>query len=225
VLLRTNALVNQFTEFLSAYGLPVAHLARPRYPRDWSLCRLLVQLMSQPDNDYLAFEWLNITQGISTARVARSASLEHRTTINRSYLKLPPFSVAALMSVADANQISQESQELALDLLNRTDPSNLDLELSRLPEFQPVGWGVNVLTMHAAKGKEWSTVILPSFEQCFIPGRRKDLDVDSERRLAFVAVTRAKHTLLISHCTERKLEWMPEPIESKPSQFIAEMGL
>jgi DNA helicase-2/ATP-dependent DNA helicase PcrA len=73
-------------------------------------------------------------------------------------------------------------------------------------------------------------VFLPAFEQGIIPTTassthpRHSHAIEEERRLAFVALTRARHIVYISHCRVRKNQWGPEQ-EMAPSQFIKEMGL
>lgn len=104
--------------------------------------------------------------------------------------------------------------------------------------------GIYVGTMHSAKGREWDVVFLPAFEQGIIPSSRNCgvcrpckirlevgsaevgpcENVEEERRLAFVAVTRARHELYISHCAHRRGPWGPVGT-GQPSQFIEEMGL
>ena len=79
------------------------------------------------------------------------------------------------------------------------------------------GDAVNLLTYFRAKGRQWNTVIIPGANQKVIPSSRAN--VEDERRLFYVAVTRATSNLIISyvrHAVRSKVE---------PSQFIAEMGL
>lgn len=70
----------------------------------------------------------------------------------------------------------------------------------RLMQQQADG-GVNILTVHAAKGLEWEHVIVPGCNQNIFPSRRGD--PEEERRLFYVAVTRAKETLWLSYADER----------------------
>jgi DNA helicase-2/ATP-dependent DNA helicase PcrA len=79
---------------------------------------------------------------------------------------------------------------------------------------------VELATVHAAKGREWDTVVLVGFEADRIPNRRSLVDADDpdraleeERRLAYVAVTRATRRLILAF----------DP--ARPSPFLAEMGL
>ena len=79
---------------------------------------------------------------------------------------------------------------------------------------------IELATVHASKGREWETVVLVGFEAERIPNRRSLVDADDpgraleeERRLAYVAVTRATRRLILAF----------DPV--RPSPFLAEMGL
>lgn len=64
--------------------------------------------------------------------------------------------------------------------------------------------GVTLLTMHGSKGLEFETVFLPGINAKQIPGRRAHTkeEVEEERRIFYVAMTRAKHCLEISYFRE-----------------------
>lgn len=64
--------------------------------------------------------------------------------------------------------------------------------------------GVNVITMHTAKGLEFENVILPDVNDGIIPSKQSVGDaLEEERRLLYVAITRAKSNLFILVNTER----------------------
>ncbi len=77
--------------------------------------------------------------------------------------------------------------------------------------------GVSLLSYFKAKGLQWHTVILSSCNQGLIPHKRAPLE--DERRLFYVAMTRASANLLVSHLNESCTH------KVTPSQFLAEAGL
>jgi DNA helicase-2/ATP-dependent DNA helicase PcrA len=66
---------------------------------------------------------------------------------------------------------------------------------------------VNLLTMHAAKGLEFPVVFLIGFEEGLFPSMRTELegDVEEERRLCYVGMTRARERLYITSAAKRLL--------------------
>ena len=84
--------------------------------------------------------------------------------------------------------------------------------------------GVCITTVHNAKGLEWKYVFLVGFEQENFPGTRleDEEDMESERRLAYVAFTRAKDILKVF--ASQKRVCFPDQ-KLTPSSFIMEAGL
>ena len=83
---------------------------------------------------------------------------------------------------------------------------------------------VIMMTMHAAKGLEFPVVFLAGMEDGLFPGFRameKEEDMEEERRLCYVAVTRAKEQLYLT-CAERRLLYGRTQY-AHPSRFIDEM--
>lgn len=67
---------------------------------------------------------------------------------------------------------------------------------------------VTLMTMHAAKGLEFPVVFIAGCEEGFIPYKRAEqeiTDIDEEKRLLYVAMTRAKEHLFITHATKRQV--------------------
>ena len=69
---------------------------------------------------------------------------------------------------------------------------------------------VNIMTIHAAKGLEFDTVFLPGWEEGVFPSsksieEKKESGLEEERRLAYVAITRAKRNLSISYACYRRI--------------------
>jgi len=84
---------------------------------------------------------------------------------------------------------------------------------------------VNVMTIHAAKGLEHDVVFIAGCENGIIPHARAleedPKNIEEERRLFYVALTRAKQKLYITSCRRRKV--MREVQECSPSPFLEEI--
>ncbi len=85
------------------------------------------------------------------------------------------------------------------------------------------GEQVIVLTVHSSKGLEFENVFIAGFEEGIFPHKRSlDEDhIDEERRLCYVAITRAKKKLYISSCDKRTR--YGEDSKCRPSRFLSEI--
>ncbi len=77
---------------------------------------------------------------------------------------------------------------------------------------------VSIVTMHASKGLEWKVVILPDVNEGVVPHKKAvtDAELEEERRMFFVAMTRAKEKLFIFYIDEK------EAGSFVPSRFLKE---
>ena len=89
---------------------------------------------------------------------------------------------------------------------------------------------VTLSTLHAAKGLEWPHVVLAGINEGLLPfkpeesaGEALAQRIEEERRLMYVGITRARHTLAVSWTRRRKKG--REVVAAQPSRFIAEMAL
>src|SRR5262249_50598417 len=83
---------------------------------------------------------------------------------------------------------------------------------------------VSVMTLHAAKGLEFPVVYVAALEQGILPHERslaKDEEVEEERRLCFVGMTRAKEELYLSHARLR--DFRGQTLYAIPSMFLEEL--
>ena len=84
---------------------------------------------------------------------------------------------------------------------------------------------VVLMTIHSAKGLEFPQVFLPGFEEGLFPGTQAVLsgpdEIEEERRLAYVAITRAKNELYILHTKNRMIYGRTGV--NPPSRFLAEI--
>jgi DNA helicase-2/ATP-dependent DNA helicase PcrA len=101
-------------------------------------------------------------------------------------------------------------QRLALDSREEEDPA--------------AEQGISLMTLHAAKGLEYPVVFLVGAEEDLLPcagiqGEARDLD--EERRLAYVGITRARELLYLTRATQRLKRGAVQP--RSPSRFLAEL--
>ncbi|HEX3560827.1 MAG TPA: UvrD-helicase domain-containing protein [Pyrinomonadaceae bacterium] len=85
---------------------------------------------------------------------------------------------------------------------------------------------VTLMTMHSAKGLEFPLVFIVGMEDGLFPHARAAADraeLEEERRLAYVAITRAERFLYVTHSMRRRV--YGEELVSEPSQFLNEMPL
>ena len=95
-----------------------------------------------------------------------------------------------------------------------------DAAVARLESLRVTDGLVELVTVHGAKGREWQTVVVLGLEEERFPNRRALVDaadparaVEEERRLAYVALTRATRQLVLAF----------DP--ARPSRFLADAGL
>ena len=114
------------------------------------------------------------------------------------------------LSVSPAERLQQFLEELSLDS-------------ERAEEKEEVGDAVTLITMHSCKGLEFPHVYIVGLEDGLLPHSRSKVEgtLDEERRLFYVALTRAMQTLTISHCSGRKKYGQVMPCH--PSPFLKEL--
>jgi DNA helicase-2/ATP-dependent DNA helicase PcrA len=85
---------------------------------------------------------------------------------------------------------------------------------------------VTLMTAHSAKGLEFPVVFIVGLEDGLFPHSRSlsdSSDIEEERRLCYVAMTRAERFLYVTHALKRRV--YGEELASEPSQFLNEMPL
>ena len=167
------------------------------------MAQLLEEGMSLPD----FYEELLIRSGYVDMLNAKPTE-ENKTRLeNVRELKS---SIQAYMENAEEPSLSGFLEEIAL---------YTDLE-----QYNEGDDAVVMMTMHSAKGLEFPHVYLVGFEDGLFPGMRAIGDkeeMEEERRLCYVAITRAKKSLTITHARQRMLYGRTSA--TMPSRFLKEV--
>lgn len=96
--------------------------------------------------------------------------------------------------------------------------------ISDVDKYDETADAVVLMTIHSSKGLEFPVVFLPGMEENIFPGQRSlqnDADIEEERRLAYVAITRAKKKLYMTYARQRSLYGYT--LNSEPSRFLQEI--
>jgi superfamily I DNA/RNA helicase len=99
----------------------------------------------------------------------------------------------------------------------------ISLDTDREEEEEDRGDAVTLITVHSCKGLEFPHVYVVGIEDGLLPHSRSKVEgtLDEERRLFYVAMTRAMQTLTLSYCLTRKKYGQPQPCH--PSPFLKEI--
>ena len=118
--------------------------------------------------------------------------------------------------------LSKKGEEDRKNLLELTQVVALITMLEGLDQEQPDA--VRLSTLHAAKGLEFAHVFVVGLEEGLLPHRESiaNGNVEEERRLFYVGVTRAERSLHLSFCRKRKR--VGGTIECQPSRFLGELA-
>jgi DNA helicase-2/ATP-dependent DNA helicase PcrA len=147
--------------------------------------------------------------------------MENKDARNKDVVKWKFANVESLAgSVADFEEDPDAVHPTLFDYLARVSLASRD-DL----DAKETGGRVNLMTIHSAKGLEFPVVFVAGVEKDIIPHVRSvtegDANVEEERRLFYVALTRAQKHLFLSCCRSRRR--MGKPVEVLPSPFLDEI--
>lgn len=129
------------------------------------------------------------------------------------------------LDFAELKEVLEEIQEFSKECRTIADwfehVEEYTIELQKQKSRDTKKEGINLLTMHTAKGLEFDTVFVISCHEGGIPYKKAELEreIEEERRLFYVAMTRAKHKLILSYTKEKGGK------DVTPSRFVKELLL
>jgi superfamily I DNA/RNA helicase len=114
--------------------------------------------------------------------------------------------------------VQADGLEIITDFL-----SDITLDQEREEEKESTADAVTLITMHSCKGLEYPHVFIVGLEDGLLPHSRSKVEgtLDEERRLFYVAITRAREGLTMSYCLSRKKYGQAMPCH--PSGFLKEI--
>ncbi len=156
--------------------------------------------------------------------------------------EVPPAPGSSLTGLAPAGDGAGAGAEAGVEAVveGERDPDRGDAEpgsptiedfLERIALSSPADQGAHeqvvLMTIHIAKGLEWPIVFITGMEDGLFPSLREregvseDAALEEERRLAYVAITRARERLVVSHARTRRV-WGETRIQD-PSRFLDDL--
>ena len=127
--------------------------------------------------------------------------------------------IKELRSVAtEFRDITEFLENVALVEAEQTDSKKVRIKGKNDTE------AITLMTLHAAKGLEFSVVFIVGMEEGLFPHSRslwEQNQLEEERRLAYVGITRAKETLYLSYASRRI--YFGEQVSNPPSRFIIDI--
>ena len=129
-----------------------------------------------------------------------------------------------LVSVAVEYEEGEAEEGEKISLQGFLEDVSLVADSDQIPEGEDHGGVVTLMTLHTAKGLEFPTVFLTGLEEGIFPHNRTLGDkneLEEERRLAYVGLTRAQHRLYLSRAQSRT-SW-GAPTYNPESRFLGEI--
>lgn len=227
ILCRYNWQIGTISEYLRNHEIPhVVHGTAKKPPR-WDAAQALVGFLSNPESEVMAYALAvatssevdadNMRRNAASQNVSFSEAVWSGDLPGISELEdvLDNFNLDAATQapiIAIRNQLSFMDRSWASLAAAMADPTALTPKItdSKVPL---------ICTVHASKGREFDSVILPYWSDELFPGNRQE-GQDEEARLAYVAITRTRRNLTICSVAESP-RYSGGPLEAMtPSRFI-----
>ena len=199
-LYRTEAQAAALVEALQRSGMPFQKRSHNRLLDHPGVSRLIDMIRKEPQADALWKQLETASTQLQQEATAKSATAE----IAEAYELLKPVAEAC------GEDLERFLSELSLETQVDTWDSRADR--------------ISLLTLHAAKGLEFPVVFIVGCEDGILPltwGKAKEEDLNEERRLFYVGVTRAKTKLYL--CRAKKRRWRGKIRELAPSPYLADI--
>jgi DNA helicase-2/ATP-dependent DNA helicase PcrA len=206
ILVRTNAQVQRFAALLAEHGYPLAIRKDRVFPEDWRKAKTLLAVLANPSNTEITASYLRQC-GRTPAQIneARLAAIQGGTTLaGASGIcveggQFTPHYAARVVRAHGCTAASADIvEEIAGTLPARATMGDLLISICNEETKRVMAGdmdGIRIMTMHGAKGLEFDNVVLPECDESAAAAKEPS---EEDRRLFYVAMTRAKHRLTIT---------------------------
>ncbi|MEI7798076.1 MAG: DNA helicase PcrA, partial [Actinomycetes bacterium] len=129
-----------------------------------------------------------------------------------------------LVAVAQEYEADERLEGEEVSIVGFLERVSLVADSDQIPDGEDHGGVVTLMTLHTAKGLEFPTVFLTGMEENVFPHSRslgEPSEIEEERRLAYVGLTRARKNLFLSRATTRFA--FGSPTYNSPSRFLSEI--
>lgn len=243
ILYRTNAQSRLFEEALLKAGIPYLLVGGLRFyeRKEIKDCLAYLRLVANP-NDLVSYQraqkiglkklekFFQFLENNPVAKFATGELLDQILSIT-SYLELyqskDEEDLARLENIKELHSVASEFPDLYefLENVSLVQKENLPSRKNRLfweKNLKPQV--VTLSTIHAAKGTEFNTVFLVGMEEGLFPHSRslfEKEELEEERRLCYVGMTRAKERLYLTLCRRRL--YFGQRTQNLPSRFLEDI--
>jgi DNA helicase-2/ATP-dependent DNA helicase PcrA len=129
-----------------------------------------------------------------------------------------------LVAVAQEYEEDERLEGEEVSIVGFLERVSLVADSDQIPDGEDHGGVVTLMTLHTAKGLEFPTVFLTGMEENVFPHSRSlgdPTEIEEERRLAYVGLTRARKNLYLSRASTRFA--FGSPTYNSPSRFLSEI--
>jgi DNA helicase-2/ATP-dependent DNA helicase PcrA len=214
-----SATIGMLTSDALAKGLPVLQVLREKAADPQLPTRTTRALLKFQE---LVDKWKGIQDGVTIAQLLETIvkDIQYRAMLERQ--ETASEAENRLANIEELMRAAGESQERGESISEFLDRAALSSELDQLDADAHVA----LMTLHSAKGLEFETVFLAGMEEGLFPHSQSvgtNQDLEEERRLCYVGITRARKKLFLTWTLFRKTYGPDSGFPAQISRFIKEM--
>jgi len=224
ILARTNAAID-----LLRIALPEAN-AEAQKPVEINILMSALSALLDPQNEIAASTWLRHFAA-ATTRFKACAEAQGMSPLAYALKLVKTSAVAPTIARLRAMKVPQAAITWAVraGVTIASTPQVAHQEciqaMTQAAAAQSNAAPIEILTFHGAKGREWDHVFIAAAEADITPGQKTGDELEEERRLFFVALTRARRFVTITRAAMRKNAFNGTHEAHTATRFIGELHL